>query len=325
MTRLRAARGRVGVVVLGLALTLGAGARAVLPAQAQAGGLRSVDWYAVLASEPGITVNGDCAAALPFLSAMGPCIDVRVDPPRPVEGAGSGPADGFSGVALLTPESGGPLYGDIDGDGVEEAIIQTQSGGTGGSFGFLVYAQGANRPRLVAAVPGYKTFVSIDGGLLIVQIPYYFGFEGNCCPTGFTKTWYTISGGQLREAGRSYFALSLEGGEGQAVGIDELVVHGFYRALSQHAFEDAWTFTSARSRQGRSFEQWRAGYAATRRITVVTAPGAEEHEVRVELEAEDEAPDGGTVVRHFTGSWFLTPDSSVPWGLTLDRAVIRER
>src|SRR5581483_3746585 len=154
------------VVVIGTAF----GWSGAPAAHAQAGGLRSVDWAAVLASEPGIRVNADCLAALPDLQARGICIDVRVDPPQPVEGSFGDPVDAFTGVAVIAPDGGGPLYGDIDGDGVEEAIIETVSGGTGGSFGFLVYQQGAVRPRLVAAVPGYKTFVAIQDGLLAVDL-----------------------------------------------------------------------------------------------------------------------------------------------------------
>src|SRR2546425_11809957 len=86
--------------------------------RAQPGGLRSLDWAAVLASEPAITVGAECPAAFPSLRAMGVCVDVRVDPPRPVEGNFGGPVDGFTGVALVGTDSGGPLYGDIDGDGV---------------------------------------------------------------------------------------------------------------------------------------------------------------------------------------------------------------
>lgn len=323
MKRLPVAR-RLAMFALGVLVSFAGSGLAAPAAQAQPGGLRSVDWVAVLAAEPGIAVSSDCAAALPSLAVMGPCIEVTLDPPRAVEGTGGGREHSFGGVALLSPESGGPLYGDIDGDGIEEAIIQTQSGGTGGSFGFLVYAQGEARPRLVAAVPGYKTFVAIEDGLLIVQLPYYFGFEGNCCPTGFSKTWYTIDSGALSEVGRTYTVLTGTDG-GLTVGLDELVVHGFYRALSQQAYEDAWRFISPSARQGRSFEQWRDGYATTRRIAVTTAPGPGFQEVLVELEAEDETADGGTVVRRFTGSWFLVPDSSVPWGLVLDRAEIRER
>ena len=292
-------------------------------AHAQSASLRNVDWPAILASEPGITVDFGLQPPTGFDSGLGPWINVKLAGTVMVPGLGgeSGISD-FGGFAVTAADA--VLYGDIDGDGRDEAVIRTESTGTGGSFGFLLYREGSGRPRLIAAVPGYKQSVSISGRALVVGNPYYFGNEGNCCPTGLVRTRYQLSGDALMTVGASYFAYSTSGGNEREVTFRELVVLAHYRAIDQHRFEDAFRFLSSGQQAGHTVETWRQGYASTRKVEVTTSAGNADNEVKVDIVAEDDTPSGGVLVQRFTGSWFLVADSSVPWGYRLDRAVIRE-
>jgi hypothetical protein len=153
-------------------------------ATAQRTPLRSVDWDAVIPSEPRISPVPDCPL-FPF--APGPCIEVQADAsalPPGIPGfedvTGFGPVT-IAGYADTLPED--IVYGDLDGDGAEEAVIRVESGGTAGTIGFLIFREGDGRPALVTAVDGYKVYPQIENGRLVVRQPYYFGFEGNCCPT----------------------------------------------------------------------------------------------------------------------------------------------
>ena len=284
--------------------------------------LRQVDWNAVLRTEPSVHVGGNDCLPAGFAGGDGLCITATVFPPAAADGPGDGgPAATFSGYAFTGPS--GVLYGDIDGDGVEEAVIRTISGGTGGSFGFLVYHLGSPRPRLVAAFPGYKLEVQIRSGTLVVSQPFYFGFEPNCCPVAAMETGYRLAGNVLVPVYGPVYSLTGSATGGQAASPEEITVAAFYRALSQGAYRDAYALLSGRFQADNRFDAWIAGYSTTQSIDVVVGPGDAPGEVTVLLTAMDGSPSGGTRTRAFQGSWFTVPDPSAPLGVRLDRATIR--
>jgi len=302
-------------------------------ATAQRTPLRSVDWDAVIPSEPRISPVPDCPL-FPF--APGPCIEVQADAsalPPGIPGfedvTGFGPVT-IAGYADTLPED--IVYGDLDGDGAEEAVIRVESGGTAGTIGFLIFREGDGRPALVTAVDGYKVYPRIENGRLVVRQPYYFGFEGNCCPTGAVQLYYTLAGNDLRfiefpgESPR-WLILS-EDGERQA-SFPEVVVAGFYRAIAGGQFEAAYEFLSPAYQAANPFPEWREGFATTRDVQVDTRPGAEfvengrpVQEVHVTLTVQDELPSGMLITHRLAGTWLLTKSTRPGMPLWLDRARI---
>ncbi|HEY7801354.1 MAG TPA: hypothetical protein VIE40_01650 [Dehalococcoidia bacterium] len=96
------------------------------------------------------------------------------------------------------------LYGDLTGDGIEEAVVPISSGGTMGDIAYVVLTPSGSG---VAAVPMAKgdttsggVAVSIDGGRLIDTRPQYGPNDPNCCPTLLRKTTYAWDGQQLSVA-----------------------------------------------------------------------------------------------------------------------------
>ena len=318
---------RTGVLAGLLLLVLIASGAA--PAAAERVPLRQVDWEAVIRSHPRIVVPPDCP---PFVVDLGPCVEIATDEAGVAGMSGLGPLGGtLVGYADVRPGDIG--YGDLDGDGAEEAVIRVESGGTAGTIGFLLFREGDPAPALLTARAGYKLWPRIVDGLLLVNEPYYFGFEGNCCPTGALQLAYALRGNRLEELvvpGVAPLWLLL-GQEERAVTFAELTVHAFYRALSVGRYEAAYGLLSPAFQEREPFEPWRAGFAGTRSVEVRTLPGREGndpsderyvYEVLVSLAAVDELPSGERVTRCFEGRWFLVKGPAGGPGLLLDTASI---
>jgi hypothetical protein len=241
--------------------------------------LRQVDWRAVLANDPAITID-PTAYQLPV--EVGPYVSVVA--PRSPEGR-------LSGYALLDDVA----YGDLDGDGAEEAVLTIFSGGTGGNLGFLLFREGSPAPKLVLAETGYKLGVEIDGRNLVIVQPEYVGFEANCCPSAITRAVTVLEGNRLVTIAT----------ETEPNDVQEPTVWSFYRAISERQYEDAYAFLSPTFKASNPFERWKAGFASTRSIEVETSPGPTPNVVQIELTAVDARPGGGTVTQKFRGSWTL--------------------
>jgi hypothetical protein len=198
--------------------------------------LKTVDWAAIIAAEPRLR-HPD---APQLDSVRGPY----------VEGA-----DNAYGYALVDAVE----YGDISGDGRDEAMIQLYSGGTAGNTGLLVFADGGAAPRFIGALSGYKMFGRAEGGRLQVQQTAYAGWEPNCCPSGISTTLYRLAGGRLnRQSTRS------EGyAEAQA-----MTVEHFYGLLNAREYADAYRLLGRKFALRQPFARWRAGYNKTTSIAV---------------------------------------------------------
>jgi hypothetical protein len=108
-------------------------------------------------------------------------------------------------------------YGDVTGDGVDEAIvfISIVSGGSAMPGEVYVYTMRNSRPRLLW---NFSTGDRADGGLhgiyadkgqLVVELngPQR-GIEPDCCPKRFTRTRYVWRGGRFRAIRRQTFPIS---------------------------------------------------------------------------------------------------------------------
>lgn len=102
-------------------------------------------------------------------------------------------------------------YGDVTGDGIEEAIIfmSILTGVSAMPGQVYIYTLRGNHPKLLwhfstgdRAENGFRK-VYADKGNLVVELngPKRFG-EGLCCPVRFTRTRYQWRGGRFRRKGR---------------------------------------------------------------------------------------------------------------------------
>lgn len=97
--------------------------------------------------------------------------------------------DGYveRGFFLVTP----PVFGDLDGDGAEEAVIVTMenTGGTGHFTGVDVYTLRDGKPEAIAGIPGGDrgdggiSDVRIEAGAVIVDRFMSRDVDGACCPS----------------------------------------------------------------------------------------------------------------------------------------------
>lgn len=283
-------------------LTLAVASLSVLLAlgtQAEPLPLRQVDWPSVLASDPALEIDSQMQPA-PFASS-GPYVRLvhAPSPDQPV-------VEGFAQLDDV-------LYGDLDADGAEEAVILLSSGGTGGVVGMLVYHVDVLRPRLAATFSGYRLGASIENGELVVLQPRYAGFEPNCCPSADVETHYSLNGAQLVASSEQEQPLP----EAQAETVQQ-----FYADLDRHALAEAYDFLSEAYQRAQPFDSWSSGYQTTERVRLddlsQTADG-----VNVSLTSYDRDAVGNERVRQFKGTWSLV------WGPTahhwlLDSADIAE-
>jgi hypothetical protein len=106
-------------------------------------------------------------------------------------------------------------YGDVTGDGIEEAIIfmSIVTGVSAMPGQVYIYTLRDNHPKLLwyfytgdRAENGFRK-VYADNGDLVVELngPRRRG-EGLCCPERFTRTRYQWRGGRFRQKGRKEIA-----------------------------------------------------------------------------------------------------------------------
>ena len=110
-------------------------------------------------------------------------------------------------------------YGDVTGDGIEDAIIfmSILTGASAMPGQVYIYTLRGNHPKLLwhfstgdRAEDGYRK-VYADQGNLVVELngPKRRG-EGLCCPVRFTRTRYQWRGGRFRQKGRKEITPILE-------------------------------------------------------------------------------------------------------------------
>lgn len=230
---------------------------------------------------------------------------------------GSGPGDLYVRYKAQDvagyPELEDIAYGDLNGDGSEEAVISLHSGGTAGTVGLLIYTMTASGPRIVAARSGYKLRAQIEGGKLVLRNAVYAGWEPNCCPSSIQVTHYRLQGNNLiTEADRREPVPELR----------LLTVERFYTLLDARQYEEAYRFLSPSFQAANPYAPWVAGFATTQRVAARVGEGRD-GSVSVELTVTERTGGGGVQTRRFQGRWSLVFSNERNQWL-LDRAEIQE-
>ncbi|PYS99617.1 MAG: hypothetical protein DMF63_11070 [Acidobacteria bacterium] len=102
-------------------------------------------------------------------------------------------------------------YGDVTGDGKDDAIVLTvcNTGGTGNFSEGVIYSMKSGKPSLIARIPGGDR---ADGGLrtaraekgvLVVESNEEGEQGGLCCPEFIITTRYKVAAGKLSQLGRT--------------------------------------------------------------------------------------------------------------------------
>jgi hypothetical protein len=100
-------------------------------------------------------------------------------------------------------------YGDLTGNGQEEAAINTvcNTGGTGQFTEGLIYTMKAGKPALAVRLLGGDRAdggireLTISSGLLVAEINDSERNSGACCPEGIITSRFRLTGGKLSEVG----------------------------------------------------------------------------------------------------------------------------
>ncbi len=99
-------------------------------------------------------------------------------------------------------------YGDVTGDGVEEAMVVLSVGVTGGTarpHAVYIFTLEQKRPKVLWAFPtgdradgGLRQVYAADGDL-VVERYNSVGSKGDCCPTTFTRVRYQWQGNHFQQ------------------------------------------------------------------------------------------------------------------------------
>src|SRR6266545_4330839 len=88
-------------------------------------------------------------------------------------------------------------YGDLDGDGADEAVVYVIGGPSASVFAFMLYHEDTPAPRRMLLQTGFRVGARIEDGHLILNEPNFVGFEYNCCPSAETTKVEQWDGSQL--------------------------------------------------------------------------------------------------------------------------------
>lgn len=243
--------------------------------------IKATDWLATLRSTTGFSVD----TVSPSTSPKQPFINITYAPT-------------LAGYAVLDSV----VYGDISGDGFDEAIISLFSGGTAGNTGLLVFQlDAANKLSLVGPNDfytsfGYKSYGQVDKGDLVVGNVVSAGWEPNCCQSGYVERRFRIAGGRVTQQGQAI--------EAGYLAARSNTIEQFYSMINAKKFDTAYQFTTPAFQAREPFDKWKAGYATTKSVEATTTANDQPGPVKFKLAAVDTAA-GGDITRTFTGVWTL--------------------
>ena len=101
-------------------------------------------------------------------------------------------------------------YGDLTGDGKDEAVILSScnTGGTGNFSEGFIFTEKAGKPILIARIPGGDRAYGglrtafVENGILFVESNDPGENGANCCPEMILRTRYKLAGGRITALGK---------------------------------------------------------------------------------------------------------------------------
>jgi hypothetical protein len=243
--------------------------------------IKKTDWLATLRAATGFSVD----VTTPGTSVTQPFVNISFAP-------------SLAGYAVLDSVS----YGDISGDGFDEAIITVYSGGTAGNTGLLVYQlDGSNKLTLVGPNDfytsfGYKSYGQIDNGDLVVGNVISAGWEPNCCQSGYVERRFHISGGRMTQKGQAV--------ESGYLAARSNTIEQFYSMINAKKFDTAYQFTTPAFQTREPLDKWKAGFANTKSVQAEATATEAAGPVKFKLTAVD-TTSSGDLTRTYTGVWTL--------------------
>jgi hypothetical protein len=193
-------------------------------------------------------------------------------------------------------------YGDISGDGVEEALVTVFSGGTAGNTGLLVFDVGVSgKVELAGPIDFYKTFGYKTGGTihnnaLTITNVVGAGWEPNCCQSGLVSRTFKLVNGVLAQQGQAT--------EEGVAEIRSLTITHFYELINAKRLDEAYTSLSPSYQAANPIAAWKAGFATTKSVVATSDPTAVNGPVKFHLDTVDTTATGD-LKRTYTGTWSL--------------------
>jgi len=105
------------------------------------------------------------------------------------------------------------VYGDLDGDGNDEAAVELlyETGGTAGWSYLYVYSLERGAPKLLGRLEsgdraaGGLVKLAIEDGILVLDFLDWDKSKGLCCSAGFIRVRYRWQNGKFIETGERYY------------------------------------------------------------------------------------------------------------------------
>ncbi len=201
------------------------------------------------------------------------------------------------------------FYGDLDGNGIEEAAMLFYCGGTAGAMSYAVFRQGSTSPSLVEWGNGYKMGMGMrNDTLLIYQPEYTGGWEPNCCPSSLWTSFYRIKNKKI---------ILTDSTEEGIIEMAAGAADHFYDLLTDKQYETAYQFLGKEYRSAHPLKAWLAGYNNTDSIfAVVDTMRVSDSTVHVTLTAIDRLQNGKKISENYEGTWKMQWTKTQGWLLT---------
>ncbi len=189
-------------------------------------------------------------------------------------------------------------YGDLDGDGKEEAVIFFESGGTIGAVLLAVFSETSNGPHLLdwkepSMFKGFEGEIRHD--TLLVYGNLYIGWEGDCCPSGMSTRFYNLKNKKL-----VLVKIVEEGIPKSAKNTAEL----FYGLLSDRNYKEAYIFLGKKFRSKHPYKRFVEGYKNTISIKAqFDTLQVSDNTIHVYITSTDRQKEGTPIISEYEGTW----------------------
>jgi len=197
-------------------------------------------------------------------------------------------------------------YADLDGDGVEEALVPYHSGGTAGIYYYTVFRQTASGPVEVGGAGGEEVGVAMQDGYLVAQTFVRAGWEANCCASGKLLTGYTLRGDVLEPVAQWHMG---------DTSMARWMLSLYFSIWDQQRYPNAYTFLDDSIRAQVSFDQWRQdrqhiepddveiSFTPPLTTTDTLQPLGTVLTATITMTGQYTPPGGRPETRYYTGTW----------------------